>query len=90
MKSQKRQGRFAGPADLCEFILLKDLLPKDRLIPLVGETTAMDGLEVYLFEAVHPELTPEVEEDVRKWGGVATRNGGFVVRGEDFSQVRRP
>jgi L-ascorbate metabolism protein UlaG (beta-lactamase superfamily) len=34
---------------------------------------------------VHPELTPELEEVVRKWAGVATRNGGLVVRGKDFT-----
>ncbi len=84
--TQKTGARFVGSVDLCDFILRHGLLPKERCIPLAfGETQLIDGLEVHLFEAEHPELTPELMETIRKWGGVETRNGGFVVSGEEFS-----
>jgi len=51
-----------------------------------GESTRVDGLEVYLFEAEHPTLTPELQTIMAQWGGaVPSRNGGFVVCWKDFS-----
>lgn len=84
--TQKTGARFVGSEELCDFILRNKKLPKDRLIPLAfGETKAIDGFKVYLFEAAHPELTPELKETIAKWGGVETRNGGLVVQGKKFS-----
>ena len=84
--TKKTGARFVAPYDLCDHVLQQGLLPRDRVIPLgFDETKTLDDAEVYLFEAVHPELTPEVEETVRKWGGVPTRNGGFVVRWSDLT-----
>jgi L-ascorbate metabolism protein UlaG (beta-lactamase superfamily) len=84
--TQKTGARFVGSEDLCDFILRNKKLPKERLIPLAfGETKAIDGFKVYLFEAAHPELTPELKEIIAKWGGVGTRNGGLVVQGKKFS-----
>ena len=85
--TKKTGAHFVGPADLCEVILQKQLLSQAQLIPLdFGETKMIDDLEVYLFEAIHPELTDERREVVRKWGGaIETRNSGFVVRSEDFT-----
>ncbi len=84
--TQKTGAKFVASQDLCDFVLNKAQLPESKIIPLkFGEIKTIDGLEVYLFEAEHPELTPELKEIVRKWGGVETRNGGFVVRGKKFS-----
>jgi L-ascorbate metabolism protein UlaG (beta-lactamase superfamily) len=84
--TQKTGARFVGSEDLCDFILRNNKLPKERLIPLAfGETKAIDGFKVHLFEAVHPELTPELKAIIAKWGGVETRNGGLVVQGKRFS-----
>lgn len=84
--TQKTGARFVGSEDLCDFILRNKKLPKERLIPFAfGETKAIGGFKVYLFEATHPELTPELKEIVAKWGGVETRNGGLVVQGKKFS-----
>lgn len=84
--TRRTGAQFVGSEDLCDFILQKGQLPEERLIPLTfGETKIVDGFEVHLFEAKHPELTPELKEIIRKWGGVDTRNGGLVVRGKRFS-----
>jgi L-ascorbate metabolism protein UlaG (beta-lactamase superfamily) len=84
--TKKTGARFVGSRDLCDFILQKGLLPEERCIALeFGKTKRIDDLEVYLFEAEHPELTPELREVIRKWGGVETRNGGLVIIGRGFS-----
>ena len=84
--TKKTGARFVGSKDLCDFILQNSQLPKEKLIPLnFGETKAIDGFKVHLFEAAHPEITPELREIIRKWGGVETRNGGLVVQGKKFS-----
>jgi L-ascorbate metabolism protein UlaG (beta-lactamase superfamily) len=84
--TQKTGARFVSSQDLCNFILSKAQLPKEKVVPLsFGETKKIDGLEVYLFEPEHPDLSPELKEIIQKWGGVETRNGGFVVRGKGFS-----
>lgn len=84
--TQKTGAHFVGSSDLCDHILKANLLPKERIIPIpFGQTKKVNGLEVYLFEAEHPELNPELRDIVRKWGGVETRNGGFVVRTKDFT-----
>jgi L-ascorbate metabolism protein UlaG (beta-lactamase superfamily) len=85
--AQRTGARFVGSHDLCNFILQRDNLPSARLVPLqFGEPTQVDGVEVYLFEAEHPTLTPELQRIMAKWGGaVPSRNGGFVVRWKDFS-----
>lgn len=85
--TQRTGARFVGSRDLCDFILRRGELPRERLIPLeFGESKKIDGLEVYLFEAEHPVLTPELIGVMAKWGGSAkTRNGGLVVRGKKFS-----
>jgi len=84
--TQRTGARFVGSEDLCNFILDKKQLSPDRVIPLkFDETRHIDALEVYLFEAIHPELTPRLMEHVQQWGGfVKTRNGGFVVRGKGY------
>jgi L-ascorbate metabolism protein UlaG (beta-lactamase superfamily) len=48
------------------------------------ETKKLGGLEVYLFEAVHPELPPELIQVMDNWGTVPSRNGGFVVQGNGY------
>jgi L-ascorbate metabolism protein UlaG (beta-lactamase superfamily) len=85
--TQRTGARFVGSRDLCDFILQRGQLPRERLIPLeFGERREIDGLEVYLFEAEHPVLTPELIEVMAKWGGSAgSRNGGLVVRSKEFS-----
>jgi L-ascorbate metabolism protein UlaG (beta-lactamase superfamily) len=85
--TRRTGANFIGPEDLCNYILANKQLLADRVIPLkFDQTRNIDGLEVYLFEAVHPKLTPRLIEDVHKWGGsVETRNGGFVVRGKGYS-----
>lgn len=84
--TQKTGARFVGSSDLCNHILKTNLLPKEKIIMApFGETKKINGLEVYLFEAEHPELNPELIETARKWGMVESRNGGFVVRAEDFT-----
>jgi L-ascorbate metabolism protein UlaG (beta-lactamase superfamily) len=83
--TQKTGAKFVGSQDLCDFVLKTEQFPEDKIISLnFGETRKIDDLEVYLFEAEHPELTLELKEIIRKWGGVETRNGGFVVRGKKF------
>ncbi|MBW2148617.1 MAG: MBL fold metallo-hydrolase [Deltaproteobacteria bacterium] len=84
--TRRTGARFVGPEDLCNFILDNKQLSPDLVVPLKFEVTQyIDGLEVYLFKAVHPELTPRLIEHVREWGGgVKTRNGGFVVRGKGY------
>lgn len=86
--TQKTGAIFVGSQNLCDYILSEGQLPKDRVISLqFGETRIIDDLEVYLFEAEHPELasSPKHDEMRRKWGRLETRNGGFVVRGKNFS-----
>lgn len=85
--TQRTGARFVGSRDLCDFILQRGQLPRERLIPLeFGQSREIDGLEVYLFEADHPVLTPELRAVMAKWGGSAeSRNGGFVVRSKTFS-----
>jgi len=86
--TQKTGAIFVGSEDLCDHILKHGQLSKDRMISMkFGETRTIDGLEVYLFEAEHPELasSPKHDEMRRKWGRLETRNGGFVVRGRHFS-----
>ncbi len=84
--TQKTGARFVGSEDLCDFILQNSQLPKEKLIPLnFGETKTIDGFKVHLFQATHPEITPEIREIIHKWGGVETRNGGLVVQGKKFS-----
>ena len=83
---QKTGAKFVASKELCDFVISKGQLSEDQTIPLeFNETRTIDGLEVYLFEAKHPELTPELKEVIRKWGGVETRNAGFVVLGKSFS-----
>jgi L-ascorbate metabolism protein UlaG (beta-lactamase superfamily) len=85
--TQRTGARFVGSRDLCDFILQRGQLPRERLIPLeFGQSKEINGLEVYLFEAEHPVLTPELRAVMAKWGGSAeSRNGGFVVRSQTFS-----
>lgn len=84
--TQKTGARFVSSKELCDFVLRNKQLPKERLIPLAfGETKAIDGFKVHLFEAGHPEYTPEGKEILAKWGVVETRNGGLVVQGKKFS-----
>jgi L-ascorbate metabolism protein UlaG (beta-lactamase superfamily) len=84
--AQNTGARFVGSQDLCDFVLSNGKLPKERLIPLAfGETKTIDGFKVYLFEAAHPEITPDMKETIRKLGGVETRNGGLVVQGKKFT-----
>jgi len=85
--TQRTGGRFVGSEDLCNFILQRNQLPFSQLVPLrFNEPTHVDGVEVYLFEAEHPILTPELQGIMAKWGGaVPSRNGGLVVRWETFS-----
>jgi len=84
--TRRTGAQFVGSHDLCNFILQRGQLPRERLIPLnFGESKQINGLEVYLFEAEHPVLTPELKEIIRQWGGSAdARNSGFVVRGKRF------
>lgn len=85
--TQRTGARFVGSRDLSEFILQRGQLPKERLIPLeFGQSKEIDGLEVYLFEAEHPVLTPALMEVMARWGGsVESRNGGLVVQSKTFS-----
>lgn len=82
----KRTGaRFVGSEDLCRFVLTKEQLPPDRVISMkFEEIKHCAGLEVFLFEAVHPELPPQLLQIMDQWGTVPTRNGGFVVKGTGF------
>ena len=84
----KTGAKFVGSEDLCDSVLKGGKLAEDKIISLkFGEAKTIDGIEVYLFEAEHPELvsSPEKEEMRRKWGRLQTRNGGFVVKGKNFS-----
>ncbi|HSB67883.1 MAG TPA: MBL fold metallo-hydrolase [Candidatus Methylomirabilis sp.] len=85
--TRRTGARFVGSRELCDFILSRGELPKEQVVPVeFEEPTKIDGLEVYLFEAEHPVLTPDLQQVMAKWGGsVPSRNGGFVVRGERFS-----
>jgi L-ascorbate metabolism protein UlaG (beta-lactamase superfamily) len=84
--TERTGAKFVGSLDLCDFILQRQQLPPERLIPLeFGQPTRIDGLEVYLFEADHPTLTPELLTVMAKWGGaVQSRNGGLVVQAKEF------
>ena len=84
--TERTGARFVGSTDLCQFILQRGQLPPERLIPLeFGQRKEIDGLEVFLFEAEHPTLTPELLTTMAKWGGaVESRNGGLVVRSKEF------
>ena len=84
--TRRTAARFVGSHHLCNVILQRGQLPRERLIPLdFGETKQINGLEVYLFEAEHPVLPPSLQEIMREWGGSAGgRNGGFVVWGKRF------
>ncbi len=84
--AQKTGAQFVGNQELCDFILQKGQLSKDRVIPLqFGETRKIGDLDVYLFEAEHPELSTPVSEMIAQWGVVHTRNGGLVVRKKEFT-----
>lgn len=84
--TKKTGARFVGSKDLCDFIVNKGQLPADRVISLnFGETKTLDDIEIHLFQAEHPEMSPELKELARQLGGVEARNGGFVVRGGNFS-----
>ena len=84
--TERTGATFVGSRDLCDAILERGQLTSERLIPLeFGQPTQVDGLEVYLFEAEHPTLTPELLDIMARWGGaVRSRNGGLVLRGKTF------
>jgi L-ascorbate metabolism protein UlaG (beta-lactamase superfamily) len=82
----KTGARFVGSQDLCDYVLKQKLLPNAKMIPLtLGETKAIDGLEVHLFEAEHPVITAKMEAMIRKLGRVETSNCGFIVKGKNFT-----
>jgi L-ascorbate metabolism protein UlaG (beta-lactamase superfamily) len=80
--TQRTGAKFVGSRDLCDFITKNEQLPPERLIPLeFGRQEKIGDIEVMLFEAEHPTLSPELLEVMAKWGGaVKSRNGGFVVK----------
>ena len=83
--TRKTGAKFVGSEDLCNSILEKGQLPKDRIISLeIGKVRQINGYHVYLFEAEHPDLTPKLKEIVREWGVVETRNTGIIVQGKTF------
>jgi len=83
--TERTGSRFVGSEDLCRFVLGNEQLPPDRVISMrFEETKRFEGLEVYLFEAVHPQLPPKLLQIMDQWGTVPTRNGGFVVKGTGF------
>jgi len=84
--TERTGARFVGSTDLCAFILERKQLPPERLVALeFGQSTRVGDLEVYLFEAEHPTLTPELLKSMAAWGGAAkSRNGGLVVKAKDF------
>ena len=73
--TRRTGARFVGYGDLCDHILKNAHLPAERLI----------SLKVYLFEAVHPDLPPALQEIVRKWGYVESKNTGIVVETRLFT-----
>ena len=84
--TQKTGARFVGCSDLCDHILKNAHLPAERLISLnICETRQINGLKVYLFEALHPDLPPGLQEIVRKWGCVESKNTGIVVETHLFT-----
>jgi L-ascorbate metabolism protein UlaG (beta-lactamase superfamily) len=82
----RTNARFVGSRELCAFLAQRGALPPEQLIPLeFDKVTKLDGVEVFLFEAPHPTLTPELLASMARWGGaVESRNGGLVVRTQGF------
>jgi L-ascorbate metabolism protein UlaG (beta-lactamase superfamily) len=84
--ARRTGARFVGCSELCDHILKKAQLPAERIVSLdVREPRQIDDLTVYLFEAVHPDLPPGLQEIVRKWGCVESRNTGIVVETRLFT-----
>ena len=84
--ARRTRARFIGSTDLCDHILKNAQLPAERLISLnIHEARQIDDLTVYLFEAVHPDLPPALQEIVRKWGFVESTNTGIVVETRSFT-----
>ena len=84
--TQRTGARFVGCNDLCDYILKNAKLPAERLISLnIGQTRSINGINVYLFEAVHPDYPPGLQEIMQKWDCVETRNTGMVVETHSFT-----
>jgi L-ascorbate metabolism protein UlaG (beta-lactamase superfamily) len=84
--AQRTGARFVGCKELCDHILKNGQLPAERLISLsICKTRQINGLNVYLFEALHPDLPPSLQEIVRKWGFVESPNTGIVVETRLFT-----
>ncbi len=79
--AQKTGALFLGPEELCHHVLDQKQMEKERVIPLsFEENRIINGLEVYVFEAEHPMQSEETLKIIAQWGGVNTRNAGFIVR----------
>jgi len=79
--AQKTGAAFVAAEDLCQHVATQGQMPKERIIPLrFNELHRMEDMEVHVFEAEHPEQSEETLKIIAKWGGVKTRNAGFVIR----------
>lgn len=79
--AQKTGAFFVAPEDLCQHVMDRQQMAKERIIPLsFNERQSIDDMEIYVFEAEHPEQSEETLKVIAKWGGVKTRNAGFVIR----------
>jgi L-ascorbate metabolism protein UlaG (beta-lactamase superfamily) len=77
----KTDSFFGAPEELCQYVLDQKQLGRERLIPLCfGENRIADDLNVFVFEAEHPELSQEILREMAKWGYLTTKNAGFIVR----------
>lgn len=79
--AQRTGALFLAPEELCQYVLDQKQMEKERLIPLsFGENRIADALEVFVFEAEHPEQSEETMKIMAQWGRLITKNAGFVVR----------
>ena len=84
--AQKTGALFVAAEDLCQHVLEQQQMKKERIISLrFNERQRVDDLEVFVFEAQHPEQSEETLKIIAKWGGVKTRNAGFIIRMEDVT-----
>jgi len=79
--TQRTGAQFLSIEEVCRDVLKRKQLPDERVVCLrSGENRIDDDMDVFVFEAEHPEMTEEIMKIMAEWGRLLTNNAGFVVR----------
>lgn len=79
--TQKTDSIFLSIDEVCDDVSKQKQLPDERVVCLnFGDNRISDDMDVFVFEAEHPEMTEEIMQMMAKWGRLITKNAGFVVR----------